>query len=119
MSAASTTDTGLRGTRRFWAERERLAPLVDRWELFNRGDLHGWVAAEGLPGIACGDFHRPEHLTGWKTLLPCTKDERAVVGYLASARPAFLAPVGMAVSASAALAAYGDEITDDRRGSGT
>jgi hypothetical protein len=25
-------------------------------------------------------FHRPEHLYGWKTLLPCLKDETAVIG---------------------------------------
>jgi hypothetical protein len=31
-----------------------------------------------------------EHLFGWKTLLPCAKDEAAVVGYLRSSRPAFL-----------------------------
>ena len=36
----------------------------------------------GLAGIATGDFHRPEHLATWKTLLPCAKDERAVVEYL-------------------------------------
>jgi hypothetical protein len=29
-------------------------------------------------------------LYGWKTLLPWVKDEAAVVGYLRSARPAFL-----------------------------
>jgi predicted metal-dependent phosphoesterase TrpH len=69
--------------------------LVDRFELFNRNTLYGWVAEAGLPGIATGDFHRPEHLATWKTLLPCTKDERAVVEYLRSSAPAFLAPLGV------------------------
>ncbi|MFL5979468.1 MAG: hypothetical protein ACJ76O_12700 [Gaiellaceae bacterium] len=32
-----------------------------------------------------GDFHRPEHFATWKTLLPCAKEEEAVVGYLRSA----------------------------------
>ena len=68
----------------------RFMPLVDRWELFNRHDLFGWVAERGLPAVASGDFHVPEHLHGWKTLLPCAKDEGAVVGYLRSNRPAFL-----------------------------
>ena len=70
--------------------------LVDRFELFNRNTLYGWVADAGLPGIATGDFHRPEHLATWKTLLPCAKDERAVVEYLRSRAPAFLAPLGSA-----------------------
>jgi len=72
---------------RDWRE---LQGLVDRWELFNRRDLYGWVAERGLPAVAAGDFHRLEHLHGWKTLLPCAKDEDAVVGYLRSPRPSFL-----------------------------
>jgi predicted metal-dependent phosphoesterase TrpH len=79
-----------RGTGRFAAEWRELAPLVDRWELFNRDQLFDWVAAAGLPGVASGDFHQLEHLATWKTLLPCGKDERAVVEYLRSARPAYL-----------------------------
>jgi predicted metal-dependent phosphoesterase TrpH len=70
--------------------RPELAELVDRFELFNRHTLFGWVAAAGLPAVASGDFHRIEHLSTWKTLLPCAKDERAVVEYLRSPRPAFL-----------------------------
>ena len=79
-----------RGTAAFAARTEELAPLVDRFELFNRDTLFSWVAAAGLSGIASGDFHRPEHLRTWKTLLPCAKDERSVVAYLQSRRPAYL-----------------------------
>jgi hypothetical protein len=75
--------------------------LVDRFELFNRSALYGWVAELGLPGIATGDFHRPEHLATWKTLLPCPKDELAVVEYLRSRAPAFLAPLGTQERAAA------------------
>src|SRR5581483_3032957 len=78
-----------RGTGAFGA-RPELHGLVDRFELFNRHTLFGWVAAAGHPAIASGDFHRPEHLAGWKTLLPCPKDEAAVVGSLRSRRPAYL-----------------------------
>jgi predicted metal-dependent phosphoesterase TrpH len=78
-----------RTTAAFGAQPE-LRPLVDRFELFNRHTLFGWVAADGLPAVASGDFHRLEHLATWKTLLPCVKDEAAVVGYLRSTRPAFL-----------------------------
>jgi len=79
-----------RVTLRFAREWRTVSSEVDRWELFNRCDLFGWVAERGLPAVASGDFHRPEHLYGWKTLLPCAKDESAVVEYLRSARPAFL-----------------------------
>jgi len=79
-----------RGTGAFAAERELLEPLVDRFELFNRHTLFGWVAEAGLPTVASGDFHRLEHLATWKTMLPCSKSEDAVVDYLRSARPAYL-----------------------------
>jgi predicted metal-dependent phosphoesterase TrpH len=86
-----------RTTMRFSRDWRALASLVDRWELFNRYDLFGWVAQRGLPAVASGDFHRPEHLYGWKTLLPCLKDEAAVIGYLRSSRPAFLTRIDEAV----------------------
>ncbi len=74
-------------TRAFAAD-PSIRELVDRFELFNRATLFGWVAQEGLPAVACGDFHRLEHLEGWKTLLPCDKDPETVVAYLRSPRPA-------------------------------
>jgi hypothetical protein len=79
-----------RPTAAFATDPARWAPLVDRFELFNRDTLFGWVARAGLPAVASGDFHRLEHLATWKTLLPCQKDERAVIEYLRSARPAYL-----------------------------
>ena len=78
-------------TLRWSRDWRHLSGLVDRWELFNRHDLYGWTAERGLPAVASGDFHRPEHLHGWKTLLPCAQDEAAVVSYLRSPRPTFLA----------------------------
>jgi predicted metal-dependent phosphoesterase TrpH len=79
-----------RPTQRFSRDWRELAGLIDRWELFNRRELFAWVAERGLPAVASGDFHQPEHLYGWKTLLPCAKREDAVVEYLRSGRPAFL-----------------------------
>jgi predicted metal-dependent phosphoesterase TrpH len=81
--------TARRGTAAFGA-RPDLSELVDRYELFNRHTLFSWVAAAGHPTVATGDFHRPEHLATWKTLLPCARDEASVVAYLRSARPAYL-----------------------------
>jgi hypothetical protein len=78
-------------TRRFAHDHASLAPLVHRWELFNRTTLFSWVASAGLPAVASGDFHRPEHLPGWKTLVPCARDERSLVDYLRSRRPVYLA----------------------------
>ena len=81
------------GTRRFAKDWQELAALVDRYELFNRRELFAWVAEAGLPGVASGDFHRPGDLGGWKTLIPCERDERSVVDYLRSARPVYLAHI--------------------------
>ena len=67
-----------------------LGELVDRYELFNRSQLFAWVADAGLPAVATGDAHVPAHLYGWKTLLPCPRDERSVVDYLRSPRPVYL-----------------------------
>ena len=78
-----------RGTAAF-AARPELSALVDRFELFNRETLFDWVAAAGLPGVANGDFHRVDHLGGWKTLIPSVRSEEAVVDYLRSRRPAYL-----------------------------
>jgi predicted metal-dependent phosphoesterase TrpH len=83
-----------RGTGAYAVDPERWAPLVDRFELFNRQTPFAWVAEAGLPAVASGDFHRPQHLETWKTLVPCAKDERAVVEYLRSRRPTFLVQLG-------------------------
>ena len=65
---------------------------VHRFEVCNRHDFFAWVARARLPVVANGDFHRLEHLATWKTLLPAEKREEAVVDYLRSTRPVFLAP---------------------------
>jgi hypothetical protein len=77
-------------TRYFTSRWRRLRGLFDRVELFNTGQLFGWVADAGLPAVACGDLHRAEHLPGWTTLVPCEPDEEALVEHLRSSRPVFL-----------------------------
>jgi hypothetical protein len=72
---------------RHWRE---LDGLYHRVELFNGDQLFGWVAEKGLLAVAGGDLHRPEHLPGWTTLIPCEHDADAVVDYLRSRRPVFL-----------------------------
>jgi predicted metal-dependent phosphoesterase TrpH len=76
--------TPLRATRRIAREHETFAPLIHRYELFNRNEVFTWVAEARLPSIASGDVHRTAHLASWKTLLPCEKDPTAVVDYLRS-----------------------------------
>jgi predicted metal-dependent phosphoesterase TrpH len=88
-----------RTTRRFWLERDELSVLVDRFELFNRETLFAWVSENGLPHVAAGDFHRPRHLAGWKTLLPCERHEETIVAYLRSPRPVMLARLSMGLGA--------------------
>jgi PHP domain len=82
-----------RTTGRFALERDWAASVLHRFELVNRHDFFGWVAEAKLPVVANGDFHQLEHLSTWKTLLPCAKDEDAVVEYLRSGREALLTRV--------------------------
>ena len=84
------TSAPVRATARWAVAGHSLSGLVDRYELVNRRDVFSWVAEAGLPGVATGDFHRPEHLLTWKTLLPCAAGEGPVVRYLRSALPAYL-----------------------------
>jgi hypothetical protein len=74
----------------------RWAALVDRFELFNRDTVFPWVAEAGLPAVATGDFHVLDHFATWKTMLPCPRDELAVVDYLRSGPPAYMVRVGRA-----------------------
>ena len=59
-------------------------------ELFNGGQLFGWVAEHGLRPVAAGDLPRAEQFLGWTTLVPCEQDAEALVDYLRSPRPVFL-----------------------------
>jgi predicted metal-dependent phosphoesterase TrpH len=79
-----------RSTARLAEEPDWAARALDRLEICNRHDFFDWVARARLPVIASGDFHRPEHLATWKTLLPAEKREEPVVAYLRSPRPVSL-----------------------------
>jgi predicted metal-dependent phosphoesterase TrpH len=84
--------TPFRATLRIWRELEEFRQLVHRFELFNRFEVFGWVADRRLPVVATGDTHTAEQLSSWKTLVPCRKDERAVIDHLRSRQPVYLAP---------------------------
>jgi len=86
----------------FAADPDGLGCLVHRFELFNRSQLFPWVAAAGRASVASGDFHRADHLGGWKTLIPCARREEAIVDYLRSPRPVYLARFDVEASRAAA-----------------
>ena len=88
-----------RHTARFASDWRALAPLVDRWELINRRDVFGWVGEAGLPVVATGDAHEPEHVLTWKTMIFCRKERAAVLAHLRSAAPTYLVDAAMVVAA--------------------
>jgi predicted metal-dependent phosphoesterase TrpH len=92
--------TAQRTTARFASEPEWAATAVDRFELVNRHDVFAWVARARLPVVASGDFHRPDHLATWKTLLPCAPVEEAVLEHLRSRRAVDLTRVEPLVAAA-------------------
>lgn len=65
-----------------WNRRKTAGKLVDLWEVGCRWDLFPVVSREKLRHIANSDFHRPEHLHAWKTLLKAEKTERSVLAAL-------------------------------------
>ncbi|HEX6490839.1 MAG TPA: PHP domain-containing protein [Gaiellaceae bacterium] len=79
-----------RTTARFAEEPEWAAASVHRFEVCNRHDFFDWVAQARLPVVASGDFHRPEHLETWKTLVSAEPSEEAVLEHLRTGRPVSL-----------------------------
>jgi len=65
-----------------WNRRKLVRPLVDLWEVGCRWDLFPVVSREKLPHVANSDFHRPEHLYAWKTLLRADRTAQSVLGAL-------------------------------------
>lgn len=65
-----------------WNRRKTLGRLVDLWEVGCRFELFPVVTRERLRHIANSDFHRPEHLYAWKTLLRAEKTEESVLAAL-------------------------------------
>lgn len=82
--ALETAGRSPRGTARLAEQAEWAAQAVHRLELVNRHDFFHWVARRLLPAVATGDFHVPEHLWTWKTVVACEQEERAVLDHLRS-----------------------------------
>jgi len=62
-----------------WNRRPALGDLVDLWEVGNRWELFPVVSREILPHCANSDFHRPEHLYAWKTLVKAERNASDVL----------------------------------------
>jgi len=62
-----------------WNRRPALGDLVDLWEVGNRWELFPVVSREILPHCANSDFHRPEHLYAWKTLVKAERNPSDVL----------------------------------------
>lgn len=57
-----------------WNQREQVSDLIDLWEIACRWDLFPGVGKARLPYVGNSDFHQPQHIWAWKTLLPCEKN---------------------------------------------
>jgi len=65
-----------------WNRRKFVAPLLDLWEVGCRWELYPVISRQSLPHLANSDFHRPEHLYAWKSLLQAEKTRESVVAAL-------------------------------------
>ena len=65
-----------------WNRRKTVGDLVHLWEVGCRWELFPVVSRESLPHMANSDFHRPEHVYAWKTLLNADKTREAVLAAL-------------------------------------
>ena len=65
-----------------WNRRKSVGDLVHLWEVGCRWELFPVVSRESLPHMANSDFHRPEHLYAWKTLLNADRTRASVLAAL-------------------------------------
>jgi len=61
-----------------WNHREQFKTMIDAWEIGNRNELYDAVGQHNLNYVANSDFHEPQHLYSWKTLLRSAKETEAV-----------------------------------------
>ena len=94
-----------------FARDPELAALAHRFELFNRSQLFAWVAEAGLPVVACGDAHLREYLYGWKTMLPCARDEQEIVSYSSARNDRSISPGSKRTSSGSPLEAVAEQFT--------
>ena len=65
-----------------WNRRNEVTNAIHLWELACRWDLFPPVARDRLRFVGNSDFHMPQHLYAWKTLLACDKNRADVIRML-------------------------------------
>jgi hypothetical protein len=65
-------------TYQLWNDREKLAPLIDAWEVASGNILFPEVQKSGLPIIANSDLHKPHQVESWKTAFTTEKSVDAL-----------------------------------------
>jgi predicted metal-dependent phosphoesterase TrpH len=66
-------------TYHLWSRREELRHEFDAWEVASGPHMFPEVLASGLPMIATSDFHRPQQIESWKTLLYCERNPESIL----------------------------------------
>jgi len=61
-----------------WKNQEKFRKLFDAWEVANRDDLFNSIGVKKYNYIANSDFHEPQHLYSWKTLIRAEKNVEAI-----------------------------------------
>jgi len=61
-----------------WKNQEKFKELFDAWEVANRDDLFNSIGVKKYNYIANSDFHEPQHLYSWKTLIRAEKNVEAI-----------------------------------------
>jgi PHP family Zn ribbon phosphoesterase len=62
-----------------WDQRRELENEFDAWEVASGPHLFPEVLASGLPMIATSDFHRPEQINAYKTLIESERHPEAIL----------------------------------------
>ena len=76
-------------TYHLWDRREELAQEFDAWEVASGPHLFPEVLASGLPMIATSDFHRPEQINAYKTLIEAERHPEAILEAIRQQRVSF------------------------------
>ncbi len=66
-------------TYHLWDQRFELAKEFDAWEVASGPHIFPEVLHSGLPMIANSDLHLPQHMTSWKTVLRCEREQEAIL----------------------------------------
>ena len=62
-----------------WDRREELRDAFDAWEVASGEILFPEVQKTDLPKIASSDLHMGRHMTSWKTILNCERNDQAIL----------------------------------------